>query len=174
VFAALPRIALAAIAPLVSLTACNFSVSAGGPDYDKLEKSISDELKGTYSTISPNAPTVTCPREQTDPKPGGKFICDADVNGEKVRVEVTVKDDEGNVNFSTLDVVYDLPTTEEMLATEIESQMGFPVTVTCGTGLKIIPVGDSFDCTATDENSVEKTVEVTAVEVGKDNWRIID
>ncbi|MGZ5395366.1 MAG: hypothetical protein ACXWEI_07815, partial [Mycobacterium sp.] len=65
VFDALSRIALAAIAaPLLSLTACNFSVSAGGPDYDKLEKSISDELKGTYSTISPNAPTVTCPREQ--------------------------------------------------------------------------------------------------------------
>ncbi|MGZ5377819.1 MAG: DUF4333 domain-containing protein [Mycobacterium sp.] len=83
-FAALPRIALAAIAaPLLSLIACNFSVSAGGPDYDKLEKSISDELKGTYSTISPNAPTVTCPREQTDPKAGDKFICDADVDGER-------------------------------------------------------------------------------------------
>ncbi|MGZ5363861.1 MAG: DUF4333 domain-containing protein [Mycobacterium sp.] len=174
-FAALPRIALAAIAaPLLSLIACNFSVSAGGPDYDKLEKSISDELKGTYSTISPNAPTVTCPREQTDPKAGDKFICDADVNGEKVRVEVTVKDDEGNVDFSTLDVVYDLPSTEKLLATEIESQMGFPVTVKCGTGLKIVPVGDSFTCKAVDENSVEKTVEVTAVEIGKDNWRIVD
>jgi hypothetical protein len=175
VFAALPRIALAVIAaPLLSLTACNFSFSAGGPDYDKLEKSISDELKGTYSSITPNAPTVTCPRDQVDLKSGDKFICDADVDGEKVRVEVTVKDDEGNVNFSTLDIVYDLPSTEELLATEIESEMGFPVTVTCGTGLKIVPIGDSFDCTAADQNSVEKTVEVTAVEVGKDNWRIVD
>ena len=87
---------------------------------------------------------------------------------------MTVKDDEGNVDFSTLDVVYDLPTTEQMLQTEISSQMGFLVTVKCGTGLKIVPVGDSFTCKAVDENSVEKTVEVTAVEIGKDNWRIVD
>ncbi|HEX9833607.1 MAG TPA: DUF4333 domain-containing protein, partial [Mycobacterium sp.] len=174
-FKALPRIALAAIAaPVLSLTACNFSFSAGGPNYDELETSIADELKDSYSEISPNAPTVTCPRSQPTPKPGGTFICNADVDGEKVRVEVTVEDDEGNVKFSTLDVVYDLPRTEQLLASEIESQMGFPVTVTCGTGLKIVPVGDSFTCTAADENSVEKTVEVTAVEVGKDNWRIVD
>ncbi len=174
-FAVLPRVGLAAIAaPVLSLTACSFSFSAGGPDYAELETSIADELKDTYSEISPNAPSVTCPRSQADPKPGDTFICDADVDGEKVRVEVTVKDDEGNVKFSTLDIVYDLPRTERLLGSEIESQMGFPVTVKCGTGLKIVPVGDSFTCSAFDENSVEKTVEVTASEVGKDNWRIVD
>jgi hypothetical protein len=175
VTATVPRIALAVIAAsMLSLTACNFSFSAGGPDYEKLEKTISDDLKDTYSEITPNAPTVTCPRDQPDPKKGDTFICTADVDGEPVRVEVKVNDDDGNVGYSTLDVVYDLTRTEEMLDGEIESQVGFPVTVNCGTGLKIVPVGDSFTCKAVDEASVEKTVEVTAVEVGKDNWRIID
>jgi hypothetical protein len=174
VIAAVPRVVLAVATPGLILTACSFSFSAGGPDYDKLEKSISDELKGTYSEITPTAPKVTCPRDQPNPQKGDTFICTADVEGEPVRVEVTVNDDEGNVGFSTLDIVYDLTRTERMLGTEIESNMGFPVSVKCGTGVKVVPLGDSFTCTAVDENSVQKTVEVTAVEVGKDNWRIVD
>lgn len=175
VIIAVPRIAVAAIAAaMLCLTACNFSFSAGGPDYDKLEKSISDELKGTYSEITPNAPKVTCPRDQPDPEKGDTFICTAEVEGEPVRVEVKVADDDGNVDFTTLDVVYDMARTGRLLGDDIESKMGFPVTVQCGSGVKIVPIGDSFTCTAVDENSVEKTVEVTAVEIGKDNWRIID
>jgi hypothetical protein len=169
-----PRVVLAIAAPVLILTACSFSFSAGGPDYDKLEKSISDELEGTYSEITPTAPKVTCPRDQPNPEKGDTFICTADVEGEPVRVEVKVNDDEGNVGFSTLDIVYDMTRTERMLDSEIESNMGFPVSVKCGTGVKVIPLGDSFTCTAVDENSVQKTVEVTAVEVGKDNWRIVD
>ncbi len=66
------------------------------------------------------------------------------------------------------------PRTERLLDEDIESKLGFPVTVKCGTGLKIVPVGDSFTCTAVDRQSVEKTVEVTVEEVGKDSWRIVD
>lgn len=173
--AALPRVTLAVIAaPWLSLTACSFSFSSGGPNYDELETSISGELKDTYSEISPNAPKVTCPRSQPDPRKGDTFVCNADVDGEKVRVEVTVKDDDGNVRFSTLDVIYDLPRTERLLDEDIESKLGFPVTVRCGTGLKIVPVGDSFTCTAVDRQSVEKTVEVTVEQVGKDSWRFVD
>jgi hypothetical protein len=172
-FVQVARIAAVAMSASV-LTACNFSFSAGGPDYDKLEKTISDELKSTYLEITPNAPSVTCPRDQDDPKKGDTFICTADVDGEPVRVEVKVNDDEGNVGYTTLDVVYDMARTEQMLDADIESKLGFPVSVSCGTGLKIVPVGDSFTCKAADEAGVQKTVEVTAVEVGKDNWRIVD
>ena len=174
-FAAAPRIALAAIAAsTLCLTACNFSFSAGGPDYDKLEKTISDELKGSYSEITPDAPTVTCPRDQAEPKKGDTFICTADVEGKPVRVEVTVKDDEGNVGYSTLDIVYEQTRTEKWLESDIEAKMGFPVTVKCDSGLTIVAVGETFTCTAVDEASVQKTVEVKADDVGKESWRIVD
>ncbi len=173
--AALPRAAFVAVAaPLLSLTACNFSFSAGGPNYEKLEKSIADQLNDTYSEIGQKVSSVTCPTSQPTPKQGDTFICNADIDGEKVRVEVTVSDDEGNVRFSTLDVVYDLARTERLLGKDIESKLGFPVTVTCGTGLKIVAVGDSFTCTAADRQNVDKTVEVTVEEVGKDHWQIVD
>jgi hypothetical protein len=175
VSAAVSRAALVAVAaPLLSLTACSFSFSSGGPNYDELEKSIVDQLSDTYSGIGRSASSVTCPRSQPDPRKGDTFVCDADVDGEKVRVEVTVKDDEGNVRFSTLDVVYDLPRTERLLDEDIEAKVGFPVTVKCGTGLKIVPVGDGFTCTVVDRQSVEKTVEVTVEQVGKDSWRFVD
>ena len=60
------------------------------------------------------------------------------------------------------------------MESDIEAKMGFPVTVKCGSGLTVVAVGDSFTCTAEDSESVQKTVQLTAVDVGKEKWEIID
>lgn len=174
-FAHLPRIALAAIAAsTLSLTACSFSFSSGGGlDYDKLQTTVSDDIKSTYSDMVTEAPPVTCDKPK-DPKPGDTFICTGDVQGQPLRVEVTLKDDQGNVDYKEVDLLYDLPRTAETLGPEIQSQVGFPVTVDCGEGLKSVEKGGTFECQAFDENSTAKTVKVTATQFGKVKWELVN
>jgi len=161
--------------PVLAMTACNFSFSTGsGPNYSDLESQITDELNTAYAPISQKVSSVTCPRSQSDPKPGDTFVCDADVEDVRVRVEVTVEDDEGNVRFSTLDILFDLAGTAQTLEKKIAANVGFPVTVDCGKGLEVVPVGKTFTCTAVDRKFVEKTVEVKAGRDGQDDWRILD
>lgn len=158
-----------------ALASCSFSFSAGGPDYQKLESAISDELNGTYSKISREVSGVDCPRPSNTPKKGDTFLCGADVEGQNVRVEVTVKDDENNVSFSTLDSLYDLENTARGLSREVSQKYGFAVKVDCGEGLKVVGVGESFECAAADRKGATRTVKLTAGAPGeKDAWEMID
>jgi hypothetical protein len=167
-----PRIGLLLLAP--ALASCQFSFSAGGPDYTKLEKAITDKLNETYASITRQVSSVGCPRDAM-PKTGDTFICNADIDGNKVRVQAKVTDDKGNVDFSTLDVVFDLDRTAKGLTREISKDRGFAVTVTCGEGLKVVEIGKSFECEAADPHGDTRTVKVTAGAPGEsDHWEILD
>lgn len=167
------RFALLLVAPV--LAGCSFSFSAGGPDYDKLEGAIADELNGTYAEISREVSSVDCPRPSPTPKTGDTFVCGADVEGQNVRVEVKVNDDDYNVSFSTLDILFDLAETERGLSQDVSKEYGFEVTVTCGEGVKIVAIGASFDCEAVDQRGDARTVKLTAGDVGSgDSWEIVD
>lgn len=164
----------AAAAVAAGATGCSFSASVGGPDYQKLEAGITDELNKSYSSISRQVSDVDCPRQASTPKPGDSFICTADLDDNPVRVQVKVEDDQQNVTFSTLDVVYDLSETAKGLARDISEDRGFAVTVTCGDGLKVVEVGQTFECTAADRRGDTRTVQVTAGAVGADDrWEIV-
>jgi hypothetical protein len=155
------------------LACCHFSVSAGGPDFAKLEKAITDKLDASYAPISRQVSSVDCPRD-TSPKTGDTFVCKADVDGNDVRVQVKVTDDKGNVDFSTLDVIFDLDRTAKGLSREVSKDRGFAVTVTCGEGLKVVEIGQSFECEAADRQGVTRTVKVTAGAPGEsDHWEIL-
>ena len=163
---------LAALAPL--LASCSFSFSAGGPDYEKLERGITDELNSSYENLDQKVSAVDCPRQSGKVAAGDTFICEADLDGNNVRVEVTAVDDKGEVNFKTLDVVYDLTATAQGLTKEITKDRGFKVTVSCGEGLKVVEAGKSFECEAADRRGDTRTVKVTAGAVGEtDKWEIV-
>lgn len=157
------------------LVGCSFSFSAGGPDYEKLEGAIADELNTSYSEISRTVAGVDCPRQSDPPKAGDSFICTATVDDKAVRVEAKVGQDDETVDFSTLDVVYDLATVAPKLARAISESQGFAVTVTCGEGLKIVEIGKSFECVAADRRGDTRPVKVTAGPVGEaDDWEILE
>jgi hypothetical protein len=157
-----------------ALSSCSFNFSAGGPDYEKLEGGITDELNTAYAKMSRQVSSVDCPRQPDTPKAGDTFICTADVEGNAVRVEVELADDE-SADFSTLDVLFDLPDTAKGLAREISAEHGFAVTVTCGEGLEVVAIGESFECIAADEAGDTRTVKVTAGEVGvEDRWELVE
>ena len=83
-----------------ALAGCQFSFSAGGLDYEKLENAITSELNKNYAAISREVSAVECPRPSQAPTTGDTFICNADVDGHNVRVEATVTDDDHNVDFT--------------------------------------------------------------------------
>lgn len=162
---------LVLVLPIV--VSCQFSASVGGPDYAKLEGAITDELNNAYADISRQVSSVDCPR-QSELKSGDTFVCNADLDGNSVRVLVTATDDEGNVDFKTLDTVFDLKRTADGLAGEISQDRGFDVTVTCGEGLKVVEIGKSFECTAADPTGDTRKVKVTAGAPGEsDRWEIL-
>lgn len=162
--------------PLVLLlSACNFSFSVGGGlDYEALETAISEELDATYASIDASIVGVDCPELADDPEPGDTLICTADLSGTDVRVEVEVEDEDYNVVFNTLDIVYDLEDTEQVLAADIAAQVGFDVNLNCGEGIIAVAIGDSYDCTAIDANSDTATVRVTANGPDDTSWEIVE
>ncbi|MCV7193070.1 DUF4333 domain-containing protein [Mycolicibacterium brumae] len=160
------------LAPAVA--ACSFSVSSGGPDYEKLESAIADELNASYEPIGRQVDSVDCPRLKDTPKSGDTFICKADLSGNPVRVQVTVTDDKNNVDFATMDTAYDLSNLSQQLAKEISADRGFAVTVTCGEGVKVVEAGKSFECTAADRRGDTRPVKVTAGGVDtSDRWELV-
>ncbi|MCV7386210.1 DUF4333 domain-containing protein [Mycolicibacter longobardus] len=163
--------ALLLLAPV--LASCHFSFSAGGPDYKKLENAITSELNESYKPLNHQVKSVDCPRQNPAPKAGDTFICKADLDGNPVRVKVTATDEQ-NVNFSTMDTVYDLSLTAQDLARDISADRRFAVTVTCGEGLKVVEIGQSFTCIAADRRGDTRTVKVTAGAVGTpDRWELL-
>lgn len=156
------------------LSACSFSI--GGLDYDKLESEITNKLNSNYSSIDQQVSAVNCPEQSPSPKAGDTFECTAEVGGQTVRVVVDVKDDDyNNVAYETKDTLYDLPTVSATLSDEVSRQVGFPVTVDCGEGLATVEVGKTLDCTATDPQGLERTVQITAAPVGEDDsWELLN
>ena len=167
--------ALSLPAAVLALAGCQVSVSAGGLDYEKLESAITGELNQRFATVAREVSNVECPRPPTAPKTGESFTCNADVEGHPVRVEVKVRDEDYNVDFSTLDAVFDLEDAGRTLTQQVSAELGFPVTVLCGEGLKVVAIGDSLECTAADSDGDERTVRLTAGSVDEgDHWEVLE
>ncbi|NVN51863.1 hypothetical protein HLY00_1853 [Mycolicibacterium hippocampi] len=167
-------LALLLLAPVAA--GCQFSFSSGGPDYEKLESAISDELNKQYSSmaVAREVSAVECPRPEDSPKAGSSFNCIADLEGNDVRVEVKFTDDDYNVDFSTLDVVFDLAETGQGLSEDVSKDYGFEVVVSCGEGLKVVAVGESFECEAADRRGDTRPVKVTAGGPdAQDTWEVV-
>jgi hypothetical protein len=163
--------AFAAIAGAVALTGCQSPFTSAEPDYEALESYITDELNDRYPLISHHLSGVDCPRQADPLKSGDSRLCTIDLEGHTVRMEVAADDTE--LRFTTLDMVYDLGPAAETLAVEISNEVEFPVTLSCGEGLKVVPIGDSFECTAADEYGDTRTIRITANPDGE-FWEVLD
>lgn len=158
-----------------ALAGCQFSFSAGGPDYDKLETTMADELNSQYESISQRVAEVRCPRPDETPKSGDTITCVADLDGQDVRVDATFTSDDYDVNFATVDTVYDLRDTAAGLAEDISAEYGFDVRVECGDGIKIVEVGSTFECEAADRSGDTRPVVVTAGGPDEnDQWEVLE
>ena len=165
--------------PLLTLPlagACHFSAVVGGPNYEKLEADIHDKLSTEYAEAGHTPSAVDCPRLKPAPRAGDTFICTTTVDGQdnlKVRIEVTVGDND-TVDYHTLDTVYDLQKVGHRLSQAISKDQGFPVTVDCGEGVKVVAVGKSFNCVAANRAGKTRTVRLTVGGVeAQDRWELL-
>ena len=119
---------VAAAVALTLLGACRASVSIGSGsgqlDTDKAEDSIRTMLKGVP------VDSVTCP--DRDLKEGDVFECTAEVDGQAARIEVTQKDDEGNVHLEQRDAILDVAKAVAFIEAQVQESTGSPVTADCG------------------------------------------
>lgn len=167
----LPHAVVAAGIALVA-SACSFSV--GGPDYAKLEASISEEVNTAFASFDTTTSSVECP-EQDNLDVGAEFICTVqltDLDGD-MRVNVEVVSGDLDVEFNTIDLLYDMRQVETTIADDQTSQIGVDIAVDCGDDrLQAIEGGTSFECTATDPDGFTATVEVATDTEGNITWTV--
>ncbi len=146
---------------VTALGAC----SAASIDAAKLEKAI--EAKFDPYAVS----AVTCP-EDVKPAKGGTFTCSATVEGTDIEMQVTQDDDKGNVSFAPNGELLDVAKISDTVKSGIKEQLGFDVTVDCGTSkLLLKQTGDIFTCSTTDGVDT-RDVAITVGTGGAVEWKL--
>ncbi|MCE5292621.1 MAG: DUF4333 domain-containing protein [Nocardiaceae bacterium] len=151
------RFAAALALPLVAIAGCSKPVTV-----DDLQQTVADELNKSYeqSGLGKKVSTVHCPDQMNNSENGKTYVCTADLENNKVRVGVVMED--GSIkSITSLDAVYDLAKLSKDLTDQKTKEVGHPVAVNCGTGLKVVPAGDKFTCEYVD-GTTKTTIDVTA------------
>jgi hypothetical protein len=151
----IPVLALAGLAG-VALVGCSTTTTL---DRDRLHAFIENEL------IDDEAVEVTdadCP-EVEDPEVGQTFECTAQVEGQDVRIGVTVTDaEEGIVDIASLDAILVVSVLETSVADDLTEQLGFDVMVECSDeDYLVAAVASSLTCEASDGAGETANVAVT-------------
>jgi hypothetical protein len=128
-------------------------------DRDKLHSFIENDL------IEDDAVEVTdadCP-EVEEPEVGQTFECTAQVEGQDVRIGVTVTDaEEGIVDIESLDAILVISVLESGIADDLTEQLGFDVTIECSDeDYLVAEVASVLTCEASDGSGETAQVAVT-------------
>ena len=151
------RVAVVLALPILA-AACS---SSDTESIDSVQDQVATELDRSYAEIGRKVSKVECPPEVAKPEDGKAYTCTADLEGHTIRVEVTAQG--GSIaSIKSLDAVYDLPKLAAELTADVTGKVGHPVTIDCGTGLKIVPAGEKFTCQRTDPDGKKTDVEVIA------------
>jgi hypothetical protein len=150
-----PVLALAALAG-VALVGCSTTTTL---DRDKLHAFIENELIDEDDVEVSDA---DCP-EVEEPEVGQTFECTAKVEGQDVRIGVTVTDaDEGIVDIASLDAILVVSVLENGIADDLTEQLGFDVSIECSDeGYLVAAVDSTLTCEASDGAGETANVTVT-------------
>lgn len=157
------RIAVVLALPILA-AACS---SSDTESIEAVQDRVATELDGSYAEIGRKVSSVECPPELAKPEDGMAYTCTADLEEHEIRVEVTAQGG-SIVSIKSLDAVYDLPKLAGDLTADVTGKVGHPVTIDCGTGLKVVPAGEKFTCQRTDPDGKKTDVEVIAKITVKD------
>jgi hypothetical protein len=162
-------LALAALSA-VALGGCSTTTTL---DRDKLHAFIENDL------IDDEAVEVTdadCP-EVEDPEVGQTFECTAQVEGQDVRIGVTVTDaEEGIVDIESLDAILVMSVLESGIADDLTEQLGFDVTIECSDeDYLVAEVASVLTCEASDGAGETAAVDVTVTDAaGNVTFEIVE
>ncbi len=164
------RLGAGAVVTIALLGACSVSTNET-LDNDKGEKAIATLLQEKTGAAVGD---VNCP--ERDVKQGDVFECTAQLDGQPVRLQITQRDDEGNVDMKQAQAIIDLKQAVAFVQGEVEKAQGKSVTADCGPGNYLVKdPGTTFDCqiTPTPRGTAGRVV-VTVNDVdGKVDLRLI-
>jgi hypothetical protein len=119
--------------------------------------------------------SVSCP-ENRDMKAGDVFQCKAVAEtGGDLTIEVTQKDDSGNVNWKAVDAerVMSLAKLEEQIKEGLARQLKVEAAVTCGDSrMRIAIAGATLECTATAGNESRAVAVTMDDDKGNVTWTL--
>lgn len=143
-------------------------------DLAAIETEVGTHLEAAYGPDGYTLFDVSCPRSAATATGGSVFACVADVERQFVRVRVEVTGT-GAYDWSTLDLVLDMVVTEELVAQEMSDRLGDAITLDCGSPhLRVLPIGSTLRCTASDSGRNEVNALLTINGVGQIAWELLD
>ena len=170
-----PAAAIAALAVLPLLAACSASVSLGDNGFDRsaFEQRAVSEIDDDYAKTGRTVSTYECDYPESEITTGTAFTCVADIDGAKVRTQITITDDDGGFKLTTDDLLYDMPTVAKQLAQPVADQLGGNVTVNCGEDVKALTAGSTFQCTVVNDGGATRPLTYSVSAGGtNDRWEV--
>lgn len=151
---------------MLALTAC-------GPGKLDMEKVKSSIQSGVASQLGLKVDSVTCPTE-VEAKSGGNFSCTVKTTDltEDLTVDVTQKDDKGNVEWKSKYEVASSEKVEDEVSTSLATENNVAADITCPTKV-LKKKGYKFECKAVDSSGDTATVKVEVTsDDGDVEWKI--
>lgn len=136
----------------------SFKLSFGAETLDaaELEATVAQELNDQGAPVE----QVTCPEREL--REGDVFQCTAKLDGQELRIEMTQRDAEGNVDYGVLEALLETERVETVGADLIGQQAGTSLELDCGTNVWLVKrPGDTFECSATTSDGERLPVVVT-------------
>ncbi len=153
-------------AVLIALGACGVKVDIAG-----VEKSIQD---GVVQQLGLAMKSVTCPSASRAAKAGDTFECTGQPEiGGSLSVQVTQKDDQGNIEWKVLQStgLFDMKAAEAAVAKGLADQLGAEVKLSCGERWRLGGEGDTFVCEGEDADGAIPPVTITVKDAeGNIGW----
>lgn len=153
------------LTPLVATAGCTQMLSMEGT-----AKAISE---GLTNQLAMSIASVTCP-DSREIKAGDVFECVATpAVGGRLTVQVTQKDDTGNVTWEVTKTegLLDLTKVEASVKQGLAQQANLEASVTCGDRWRAIKAGDAFECQAAAGEGQAVTVVVSVTDgEGNVSW----
>ncbi len=151
---------------LLALGGCGITLDIGA-----VEKSIQD---GIEQQLELAMKSVTCPKESRAAKAGDTFECTGQPEiGGSLSVQVTQKDDQGNIDWKVLKStgLFDMKEAEAAVEKGLAEQVGAEVDLSCGDRWQVGGAGDTFECEGEDADGPIPPVVITVKDAeGNISW----
>lgn len=133
---------------------CSASIQVGGYDAADLEDQLVEEQKEASPDLEVGA--AVCPEDIDDVEEGDSFECTVEIEGTEAPYTVTLTDeDEGTLDFKPAKAIIDVSKIVEFLRGNLNTQFA-DADVECGDeAVLVTEVGDTIDCTVSDETGSE-------------------
>jgi hypothetical protein len=163
---------VAAFFPVFSLAACSVSASAGKKiDGKEIEKVAMEKFGTNYGELKIDK--IACP-DKIEIKAEAISECKISIVNTEIRLQVTQKDDKGNLSFKILDALMGVKKMESSLTSQLMKTKNIEAKISCGEAEYVSHApGDVFTCAATTAKGEQKISITVKDATGNVDWELV-